>query len=91
MSPDNRKRVRKEVERNGWTIIWAGADMPCEFFDEPVMLLYEDMDGQPCVCEAIYTHDKNAFEHRPYFKRTDGARMVQCIAWKPRKKEQDGH
>ena len=90
MSPNNRKLVKKEVEQNGWTIIWVGADMPCEFFDEPVMLLYENMDGQPCVCEAIYTYDKNAFEHRPYFKRTDGARMCNCIAWKRRKEEQDG-
>lgn len=82
MNPDNKKRVRKEVERGNWTIIWIGADMPCEFLNEKVELMYEDMDGQPCICEAVYTHDKNAFTHTPYFKRTDGARMMNCIAWR---------
>jgi hypothetical protein len=84
MSPDNIKQVRREVEENGWTIIWLGAEMPCAFLNDPVELLYEDMDGQPCVCEATYTYDKGCFEFRPYFRRTDGAKMVKCIAWKKR-------
>lgn len=90
MSPDNIKRVRKEVEENGWTIIWLGAEMPCAFLGDPVELLYEDMDGQPCVCEAVYTYDKDCFEFRPYFRRTDGAKMVKCIAWKKREVSNNG-
>ena len=84
MNADNRKKVRRIVEEEGWTVIWVGADMPCEFLDEPVYLLYEDMDGYPCICEAIYTFDREPYYYRPYFKRKDGARMVNCIAWKAR-------
>lgn len=83
MNIDNKKRVAKTVRDEGWTIIWVGAEMPCHFLDPCVLLMYEDMDGQPCICEAIYTYDKSEFTHRPYFKRkSDGARMVNCIAWK---------
>jgi hypothetical protein len=85
MTDENIKRVREEVKRGGWEIIWLGAEMPCPFLDEPVFLLYEDMDGNPCICAAIYTRDRNQVEFRPYFKRDDGAKMVNCIAWKHRK------
>ena len=83
MNADDRERVRKIVDQDGWNIIWIGAKMPCEFLDEEVELLYEDMDSQPCICYAIYTYDKSGFYHRPYFQRkSDGAKMVQCIAWR---------
>ena len=39
MNADNRERVRKIVDRDGWNIIWIGAKMPCEFFDEEIELL----------------------------------------------------
>ena len=91
MTTDNKRRVREEVERNGWTIIWIGAEMPCKFLDEVVNLLYEDMDGQPCICQAAYTYDKKSFQHLPYFKRvTDGSHMVNCIAWKKLAEAHDG-
>lgn len=83
MSIDEKKRVREEVERGGWTIIWVGAEMPCPFVDDEVDLMYEDMDGHAQICEAIYTRDLNTFTHHPYFKRkSDGAHMVNCIAWR---------
>ena len=88
MNADDIERVRKIVNQDGWNIIWIGAKMPCEFFDEEVELLYEDMDGQPCICYAIYTYDKSGFYHNPYFQRkSDGAKMVQCIAWRKSLKE----
>ena len=83
MNADDRERVRKIVDQDGWNIIWIGAKMPCEFLDEEVELLYEDMDGQPCICYAIYTYDKSGFYHNPYFQRkSDGAKMVRGIAWR---------
>lgn len=86
MGSDNRKKVRYEVERGNWTIIWVGADMPCAFLDEEVELLYEDMDGQPCICEAIYTCDPSPAPYAPYFKRkSDGIKMSYCIAWRKKK------
>ncbi len=41
MNADDIERVRKIVDRDGWNIIWIGAKMPCEFFDEEIELLYE--------------------------------------------------
>ena len=88
MNADDRERVRKIVDQDGWNIIWIGAKMPCEFFDEEIELLYEDMDGQPCICYAIYTYDKSGFYHSPYFQRkSDGAKMGRCIAWRKSLKE----
>ena len=88
MSPDNIKRLRHEVEHGGWVIIWAGANMPSQFLDEPVELIYEDMDGCPCVCDAIYTYNgENPAFNKPFFKREkDGVRMMNCIAWRYRAK-----
>ena len=88
MNADDRERVRKIVDQDGWNIIWIGAKMPCEFLDEEVELLYEDMNGQPCICYAIYTYDKSGFYHNPYFQRkSDGAKMGRCIAWRKSLKE----
>lgn len=84
MSPDNRKRLREEVENGGWIIIWAGANMPVAYLNEPVELIYENMDGQPEVCNAVYTYGDKRFAH---FRRTDGVVMVKCIAWRYRAKE----
>ena len=88
MSPDNIKRLRHEVEHGGWIIIWAGANMPCQFLDESVELIYEDMDGRPAICNAIYTYDRGDLLIKPYFKRdADGVRMMNCVAWRYRAKE----
>ena len=56
MNADDIERVRKIVNQDGLNIFWIGAKMPCEFFDEEVEFLYEDMNGQPCICYAIYTN-----------------------------------
>ena len=83
MKADNKRKGAKMVEDEGWTSIWVGEKMPNQFLDEKVMLLYEDMDGYPAVCEAIYTYDRGKFNHRPYCRRvSDGARMGNVIAWK---------
>lgn len=90
MTTDNRKWLRHEVEHGGWIIIWAAANMPNEFLDEPVELIYKDMDGRPAICDAIYTYDRRSACHSPYFQRSDGARMVNCIAWRYREKDTKG-
>jgi len=83
MTHENKKYVQREVAQGGWTIIWIGAEMPCEFLNEEVELMYVDMDGYPCRCKAVYTYDKNYYRHCPYFKRAyTGAKMVNCIAWR---------
>ena len=86
MTDENKKRLREEVEIGGWTIIWAGAVMPCALLDEPCELLYEDMDGYVCQCDAIYTVDRSPYSYKPYFRGTSGAvkdaKMCNCIAWR---------
>ena len=84
MQSNNKRRIRHYVEENGYTIIWPCSEMPNEFADEVVELLYLDMDGNASKCEAIYTYDReDKFRHRPYFKRIpDGSRMVNCMAWR---------
>lgn len=67
--------------------------MPCAFLDEPVELIFEDMDGYPCVCDAIYTYGDSIgrVNAHPYFQRSnDGTHMMNCIAWRYRAKE-DNH
>lgn len=87
MSPDYIKALRQEVEHGGWTIIWAGANMPIACLNEPVELIYENMDGAPEICNAIYTYGNNTINRKPYFRRNDGVGMVNCIAWRYRAKE----
>lgn len=90
MTSENKKRLREEVEHGGWIIIWAGANMPCAYLDEPVELIYENMDGYPTVCNAVYTYGDGGSRMNavPFFKRVpDGVHMMNCIAWRCRPKE----
>lgn len=87
MTQENIKRLRHEVEHGGWIIIWAGANMPIASLNEPVELIYENMDGVPEKCNAIYTYGNNMINRKPYFRRDDGVCMVNCIAWRYRNKE----
>ena len=90
MTSENKKCLREEVENGGWIIIWAGANMPCAYLDEPVELIYENMDGVPEVCDAVYTYGDGGSRMNtvPFFKRVaDGVHMVKCIAWRHRAKE----
>ena len=79
MNHDERKKVRDFVEKNNFNIIWAGGYMPCYLLNEKVELLYENMDGRMALCDAVYTIDEPRAFNKPYFRRTDGAHMVQCI------------
>lgn len=80
MTSETKEKLRRKIESEGWNIIWACGEMP--HWDEKVELIYDDMDGHPCVCDAIYVRNKEiGFS---YFERADGARMVKCIAWKRR-------
>lgn len=90
MTYENKKRLREEVKNGGWIIIWAGANMPCAYLDEPVELIYENMDGVPEVCDAVYTYGDGGSRMNavPFFKRVaDGVHMANCIAWRYRAKE----
>lgn len=90
MGIDEKQRVRDEVERGGWTIIWVGAKMPCAFLNEEVELMFENMDGYACVCDAIYTCERQIIGYTPFFKRkSDGARMVNCIAFRKHKENKE--
>lgn len=81
MTNENKKKCREYVKKNGMTLITRISDMPCYFLSPKVTLLYEDMDGNPCLCEAVYKKDN---QWKPaYFERVaDGAVMVNCIAYR---------
>lgn len=84
MRSNNKIVIRQLVEKEGWTIIWPCGIMPNEYADEQVKLLFEDMDGYVCSCDAVYTYNReDKLSHKPYFKRiSDGAKMINCLAWK---------
>lgn len=82
MTLENARLVEEEIKKGGWTIIWGGAEMPCEFLDERVELIYADKDDIPRKCYAVYTYDKGCIYRRPYFRGDDGTHMTRCIAWR---------
>lgn len=61
----------------------GGAEMTS--YSDCLKAMFENMDGYACVCDAIYTCERRIIGYTPFFKRkSDGARMVNCIAWRRR-------
>lgn len=79
----NAELVRQEVNnpKKNWNIIWYCGKMPFYPSNEKVQLIYENMDCDPAICDAIYTfYDRT--KKPEFIRRGDGARMVNCIAWR---------
>lgn len=72
---DSKERWNRygQIEPNPSPLIW----------DKEVEIIYEDMDGYPCICKAIYEHQSFGYA---YFRATDGPaqgnRMSGVIAWR---------
>lgn len=84
MTEQNKKICRDLIEKEGWSKLGIIEENPSPLlWNKEVELIYEDMDGQPCKCSAIYEHD--SFGHT-CFRATNGAakgnRMSACIAYK---------
>lgn len=79
MTDGTRDKIRAFVKAEGYKPIWLCGEMP--WTKDKVSLLYEDMDGFMQECSATYDYDHSNMTKR-FFRDSDGARMVNCIAWK---------
>lgn len=70
MTEDNKAKMRELIEKEGWKRYGQIEPKPSVLlWNKEVEILYEDMDGQPCKCRAIYVHESL----KPnYFRAIDG-------------------
>ena len=87
MTAENKRRVKDEIAKDKkWVIVDGilGEEVCALYWDKEVEIIYQDMDGQPCKCNAIY-HFKNF--GNSYFEATNGMakgnRMCGVIAYRP--------
>ncbi|MDF2950512.1 MAG: hypothetical protein K0S18_95 [Anaerocolumna sp.] len=84
MTEENKKRCREEIELRNWNKLGIiEPNVSPLVWNKEVELMYEDMDGQPCRCNAIYVHNSFGSD---YFQATNGMakgnRMSSCIAYR---------
>ena len=86
MTEQDKERCREEIEKNGWHRIGQIEPEPDVLLwnkEKEVRIIYENMDGQPRICNAVIVHD---FGGSTYFKATTGAakgnRMSGVIAYR---------
>ena len=86
MTEQDKERCREEIVNRGWNRVGQIDPEPDILLwnkDEEVKIIYEDMDGRPCMCNAVVVHD---FCGTTYFRATTGAakgnRMSGVIAYK---------
>lgn len=78
-----KKYCREKIKNEGWHRLGIIDDDPSSLlWGKNVMLMYENMDGDPCVCTATYIRD----DWSKYFRAVDGPakgnRMANLIAYK---------
>lgn len=84
MTSENKRLCRDLIEKEGWNKLGIIEENPSALlWNKEVELMYEDMDGQPCRCNAIYVHKEFG---QKYFQATNGCakgnRMSSCIAYR---------
>lgn len=83
MTSENKKLCRDIIAKEGWNKLGIIEECPSPLlWNKEVELMYEDMDGQPCICNAIYEHDSwhNCFVAINGVAK--GNRMSNCIAYR---------
>lgn len=83
MTEELKEKCRELIENEGWHRIGIIDPNPSPLlWNKNVKLMYENMDGRPCVCTALYYHD----ERRNYFEAVSGPakgnKMCNLIAFK---------
>lgn len=88
MTYENKRRVREELAKDKkWVVVdgTLGEEISPLVWDKEVEIIYQDMDGQPCKCNAMC--EKPNFNNA-YFRATDGMakgnRMSAVIAYRPK-------
>lgn len=89
MMEENKERCRKEIEKGGWHKLGFIEPNPsCLLWNKEVEIMYQDMDGYPCTCNAILVHDSFCND---YFRAINGAakgnRMSAVIAYREIKED----
>lgn len=84
MTSENKKKMRELIEKEGWNKVGQIEENPSALlWDKEVEILYEDMDGQPCKCNAILVHQSF---NSDYFRAINGAasgnRMCGVFAYR---------
>ena len=98
MTEQDKERCREEIAKDGWHKVGQIEPEPDVLLwntDKEVRIIYEDMDGRPCMCNAVVKHDL----WPAYFRATTGAakgnRMSGVIAYreidKPLKDADENH
>ena len=85
MTDEKKKICRRIIEEEGWHKLGIIEDeVDVLYWNKEIELLYEDMDGEPCRCIAVYECHPAQPE---YFRGVSGcvrnARMGNVIAWRP--------
>ena len=83
MTEENKRKCRAEIDKGGWLTLGIIEPTPSPLlWDKEVEIMYEDMDGYPCTCNAIYKY--SAFGS--YFIATNGSakgnRMCKVFAYR---------
>ena len=92
MTEENKRKCRAEIEKGGWLKLGIIEPTPSPLlWDKEVEIMYEDMDGYPCTCNAIYKY--SAFGS--YFIATNGSakgnRMCKVFAYREiKEREKNG-
>ena len=85
MTEQDKDRCREEISKGGWHRVGQIEPEPDVLLwnkGKEVRIIYEDMDGRPCMCNALVKHENGS----TYFRSTSGAakgnRMCGVIAYK---------
>lgn len=86
MNSENKAEMRKLIDNpvSGWNRYGIIDEAPDVLhWNKEMEVLYEDMDGNPIKCKAIYVHE---FAKEPYFEATTGAaktlRLMNVFAYR---------
>lgn len=72
MTDQDKARCREEISKGGWHKVGQIEPEPSIMLwntDKEVRIIYENMDGKPCMCNAVVVHSSCGFT---YFKATNG-------------------
>lgn len=70
MTSENKQKMREMIKKENWNRVGQIEEQPSVLlWNKEVEILYEDMDGHPCKCNAIYVHENSGGK---YFRATNG-------------------
>ena len=89
MTEHDKSIARERIKTEGWNRYGLIDPIPSPLvWNKEVEILYEDMDGKPCQCRAIYQHIPFGVD---FFLATNGDakgnRMSNVFAWRSIKEE----